>query len=149
MNVNDSIAFRKIVDILKGTGRFQSVRWGRLEEPISNPTGGHAIIQRLGWNHNTRDAAMDTLERRVRYRIDLRYYNPDVPTRGDRIIILEAVIFNNLNNSNLGGLVTPARSTVETAVDNIKEDLQPGLSQVMIDGYFTYSIDPTGGLTVP
>lgn len=149
MNVNDADVFKKIAEILKGTGRFQSVRWGRLEEPISNPTGGHAIIQRLSWRHDLRRANTDTLERAVRFRIDLRYYHPDVAARGERMISLEATIFNNLNNSSISGLVIPGRSTVETGADNIKEDLQPGLSQVMIDGNFSYAVDPTGGLSTP
>lgn len=90
---------------------------------------------------------MDTLERRVRYRIDLRVYHPNVTTRAERLILLEATIFNNLNNSNLGGLVIPSRSTVESGTENVKEDLQTGLSQVIIDGYFAYAVDPTGSLS--
>jgi hypothetical protein len=145
--MNDVAALQEILNIIKATNRFQSVRWGRLESPLTNPTGGHVIVQRLSWSHDNRQATMDTLERRVRFRIDLRYYHPDVLTRNARIISSEALIFNVLNNSSLNGLVTPARTTVEVGTDNIREDLQPGLSQVMIDGYFSYSIDPSGGLS--
>jgi hypothetical protein len=144
--VNDTVVFQSMMNIVKATNQFQSVRWGRLESPLANPTGGHVILQRLSWAHDHRQAAMDTLERRVRFRVDLRYYHPDVPTRNERIITCESVIFNILNNSSLGGLVIPVRTTVETGTDNVKEDLQPGLSQVMMDGYFSYSIDPSGGL---
>jgi hypothetical protein len=145
--MNDSIVFQSIMNIIKATNRFQSVRWGRLESPLTNPTGGHVIVQRLSWSHDNRQATMDTLERRVRFRIDLRYYHPDVLIRNERIISSEAIIFNVLNNSSLNGLVTPARTTVEAGTDNVKEDLQSGLSQVMMEGHFSYSIDPSGGLT--
>jgi hypothetical protein len=145
--MNDANVFLSIVTIVKATNRFQSVRWGRLESPLSNPTGGHVIIQRLSWAHDVRQATMDTLERRVRFRIDLRQYHPDVTTRNERIIISESLLFNILNNTSLGGLVIPARTTVEAGTDNVREDLQPGLSQVMMDGYFSYRVDPVGGLT--
>lgn len=145
--MNDASVFQSMVNIIKATNKFQSVRWGRLESPLTNPTGGHVIVQRLSWSHDNRQSTMDTLERRVRFRIDLRHYHPDVPTRNERIISSEANIFNVLNNSSLNGLVIPARTTVESGTDNVREDLQPGLSQVMMDGYFSYPIDPSGGLT--
>jgi hypothetical protein len=145
--MNDFNVLQSAVSILKATGRFQSIRLGRLEQPIANPTGAHVIIQRVGFHHDIRQGAMDTLERRVRFRIDLRYYNPDPSTRSERIIGLEASIFNSLNNVSIGGMTIPARTTVEAGLDNLKEDLQPGMSQVMIDGYFAYAVDPTDGLT--
>ena len=143
--MQDETVFDDMVAQLDATRKFNLVKWGDYDGTWPT-SGATAHIRRYQFTIDERVGQLDDNDRRVDYRITLLYFNVNDNTRRRRILNFEAIIHNLFHMKKLGGLTMPHATRITRGRD--EQRAPGGVSQVIIEGYFTYRIAVRNGLLV-